>query len=207
MGKSKLKLASKKLAKKRKLKKKALPEPPPPPPDPSSSSSSSEDSSSDDSSSSDTSSAGDAAAVDDAAAIYHAMNCLCPGEPMSKIVDALLLGCIPVLFRSARGARQFFDDVLDYDAFSITVEPADIPKLRDTLAAVPEARRDALRAGMASHHRLLLWERPYGQAYDVTLRQLCERAKRLRTARASLRCPPWSDLLPSGTSEARRGGR
>ena len=32
-----------------------------------------------------------AAAVDDAAAIYHAMNCLCPGKPMSRIVDALLL--------------------------------------------------------------------------------------------------------------------
>ena len=59
MGKSKLKLASKK----RKLKKKALPEPPPPPPDPSSSSSSSsEDSSSDASSSSAASSASDAAA-------------------------------------------------------------------------------------------------------------------------------------------------
>ena len=58
-----------------------------------------------------------------------------------RLTWALAHGCIPVLFRSARGARQFFDDVLDYDAFSITVEPADIPKLRDTLAAVPEAAR------------------------------------------------------------------
>ena len=61
MGKSKLKLASKKkLAKKRKLKKKKAAEAPPPPPD--LPSSSSEDSSSDESSSSDASSAGDAAA-------------------------------------------------------------------------------------------------------------------------------------------------
>ena len=29
-------------------------------------------------------------------------------------------------------------------------KPADIPKLRDTLAAVPEARRDALRAGLVT---------------------------------------------------------
>jgi uncharacterized small protein (DUF1192 family) len=61
MGKSKLKLASKKLAKRKRLKKKKAAPAPPPPPDPASSSSS-EDSSSDDSSSSDASSAGDAAA-------------------------------------------------------------------------------------------------------------------------------------------------
>ena len=99
---------------------------------------------------------------------------------------AVASGCIPVLFRS--NTHDFWSGLLDHSAFALVVEPADIPRLDELLRAVTPARRRQLRAALQRHHRLYLWEKPYGLAYDLTLHALCQRAARLPAARASLRC-------------------
>ena len=125
--------------------------------------------------------------------------------------------------------HQFWDDVLDYSNFSLTVDRADIPRLHTILAdvvdrrqtralapsapaaharalltpvssrvcvsQVSEERRERLRAGMHAHHRLFLWERPYGLAYELSMLVLCRRAERLPRRRAALRCPHLQQLL------------
>jgi len=110
-----------------------------------------------------------------------------------RLIWAVAYGCIPLLFRSS--VRHFWDDVLPYETFSLTVDPKDIPQLPRILGGVSAARRRALRDGLARYHRYFLWEPPYGLAYNLTLAQLCARAAKARLAASrgtragALRCP------------------
>lgn len=98
-----------------------------------------------------------------------------------------------------------------YDEFSLVVDKADIPRLHTILAAIGPAQRRRLRAGLLKNHRYFVWDRPYGRAYNLTLLELCIRAKTILAARRevsrarALLCPhpkPASSLPPQPAAGA-----
>lgn len=92
-----------------------------------------------------------------------------------RLVWSIALGCIPVVFASR--VRQPWDDLVEYGDFSVRVRRDQIPSLPSLLRAIGEPELARLRRGLAVRHRLFLWEQPYGLAYNVSMRELCRRAK------------------------------
>ena len=122
----------------------------------------------------------------------------------NRLLWAVALGCIPVLFES--NVHQFWAASLNYSSFSLLVAKPDIPRLHLRLASVSDAQRNDLRRGLFDHHRLFLWDRPYGLAYSMSLLELCERAKRLPESRQELECPRVDQLLPTNDGAAPANG-
>jgi len=124
-----------------------------------------------------------------------------------RLTWALAHACIPVVFASqvqrfwsglqTRSKKALWSDELlyampelHYDQFAVVVDKADIPRLHTILAAIGPAQRNRLRAGMHAYHRYFLWDLPYGLAYNLTLLELCTRARPLF---ATLNCPTRVD--------------
>ena len=75
-----------------------------------------------------------------------------------RSIIALMLGCVPVLSKELYSAN-FFDEVIDWDAISLRVPPAQMPQLPSRLAAADAA---ALRRAAGNLRRRLLWTSIYG---------------------------------------------
>ncbi|MCO5591760.1 hypothetical protein L7F22_045752 [Adiantum nelumboides] len=93
--------------------------------------------------------------------------CLCPGgyEVNSpRIVEAIFNDCIPVII--ADGFVLPFSDVLNWNAFSITVMERDIPNLKSILQAVSEAKRQEMQERVRQVKRHFLPNQP-PQPYDL----------------------------------------
>ena len=91
-------------------------------------------------------------------------------------------GCVPLLVSSE--VASWFDDVLNYSAFSLHGLPKQVlARLPSLLEGVGSARLLALQRGVLRHRRLFLWsdDSQQGSAYHVTMHQLCRRATRHRT--------------------------
>ncbi|KAL2903078.1 hypothetical protein RDABS01_019707 [Bienertia sinuspersici] len=84
--------------------------------------------------------------------------CLCPmGYEVNspRIVEAIYYECVPVII-----ADNFvlpFDDVLDWNAFSVTVAEKDIPKLKEILEAIPLRRYQKMLRNLKMLQRHFLW--------------------------------------------------
>eukprot|EP00899_Mesostigma_viride_P016076 jgi/Mesvir1/2446/Mv21126-RA.1 len=73
--------------------------------------------------------------------------CLAPegGSGGSGLVDAVLMGCVPIVV-VGDGMQQPFEELLDYDRFSIRIDESALPQLLDILHAVPAACYTAMQA-------------------------------------------------------------
>ncbi|KAF3338836.1 glycosyltransferase [Carex littledalei] len=80
--------------------------------------------------------------------------CLCPsGFEVSspRIAEAIWAECVPVII--SEGYVLPFSDVLQWNEFSISISVADIPNLKDLLAAIPEEKIERLREGVKAVKR------------------------------------------------------
>lgn len=100
---------------------------------------------------------------------------------------AVVGGCIPVLASSEVSA--WFDDAINYDAFSLRGVPKlDLPRLPSLLANVSAAERASMQRSLWQHRRFFLWPTeatPDGLAYQMTMHQLCQRAARQNRGKAA----------------------
>ncbi|KAK9102061.1 hypothetical protein Sjap_019315 [Stephania japonica] len=74
--------------------------------------------------------------------------CLCPsGHEVAspRVTEAIYAECVPVIISDNYVLP--FSDVLRWEAFSIRVDPIDIPKLKDILSAIPEEVYVRLKKG------------------------------------------------------------
>ncbi|XP_078150133.1 putative glycosyltransferase At5g25310 [Carex rostrata] len=87
--------------------------------------------------------------------------CLCPsGFEVSspRIAEAIWAECVPVII--SKGYVLPFSDVLQWNEFSISMSVADIPNLRNLLAAVPEEEIERLREGVKAVKRHFVLNQP-----------------------------------------------
>ncbi|KAJ8775154.1 hypothetical protein K2173_020158 [Erythroxylum novogranatense] len=93
--------------------------------------------------------------------------CLCPrGYEVNspRIVEAIYYECVPVII-----ADNFvlpFDEVLDWNAFSIVVPEKDIPKLKEILMAIPLEKYLTLLTNLKMVQKHFLWN-PRPVKYDL----------------------------------------
>ncbi|KAK1304780.1 putative glycosyltransferase [Acorus calamus] len=84
--------------------------------------------------------------------------CICPmGYEVNspRIVEAIYYECVPVII-----ADNFvlpFDEVLDWNAFSVVVAEKDIPKLKDILSAISLRRYISMQTNIKRLQKHFLW--------------------------------------------------
>lgn len=112
-------------------------------------------------------------ATDAAALMLRSRFCLQPagdGQSRKGVWDALLLGCIPVLFRPHLAVQPFEADV-PYEAFTVTIPEADVIAGRvdvvATLRAIPPAQYAAMTAAAREWAPRLAYAQE-GGAWDTT---------------------------------------
>lgn len=81
--------------------------------------------------------------------MLHSKFCLCPSgyEVASpRIVEAIYAGCVPVILSDHYVLP--FSDVLNWEAFSLRIDIADIPRLKEILGSVSKDSYMRLKQGM-----------------------------------------------------------
>ncbi|KAK1264553.1 putative glycosyltransferase [Acorus gramineus] len=84
--------------------------------------------------------------------------CLCPrGYEVNspRVVEAIFFECVPVLM-SDNYVPPFFE-VLNWDAFSVTVEEKDIPRLKEILSSISKKRYLELQNGVKKVQQHFIW--------------------------------------------------
>ena len=103
---------------------------------------------------------------------YHSLMldskfCLCPSgfEVASpRIVEAIYAECVPVIL--SQNYVLPFSDVLNWDAFSITVDVSDIPNLKEILSRVPQDKYLRLKEGLREVRKHFTLNQP-AKRFDV----------------------------------------
>ena len=93
--------------------------------------------------------------------------CLCPSGyevARPRLVEAIYAECVPVIL--SEGYVLPFSDVLNWDAFSVSVDVADIPRLKEILAAVPEDKYMRLKEGLRVVRKHFTFNQP-ARRFDV----------------------------------------
>ena len=107
-----------------------------------------------------------------------------------RLAWAIAAGCVPVL--AASEVAGWFEDALDYRTFALAGVPKTaLRRLPALLDSVPQERLAALQAALWKVRTLFLWRGPTAYAYNVTMHELCWRARRRR---ARVNC---TALLPA----------
>jgi hypothetical protein len=92
------------------------------------------------------------------------------------LATALLLTPSPPHQTSQDHVFQPYDDLLPYDDFSLRLPAADVPRIREVLAAVSEKEWRRLHRGLRKWWPYFVWEtQAGGQAYNATLSSLRRR--------------------------------
>ncbi|XP_057828541.2 probable glycosyltransferase At5g03795 isoform X2 [Cryptomeria japonica] len=84
--------------------------------------------------------------------------CICPmGYEVNspRIVEAIYYECVPVII--ADNFVHPLNEVLNWDAFSITVAEKDIPKLKDILLSIPQQKYLSMQLSVRKVQRHFLW--------------------------------------------------
>ncbi|KAK9102060.1 hypothetical protein Sjap_019314 [Stephania japonica] len=87
--------------------------------------------------------------------------CLCPsGHEVAspRITEAIYAECVPVIISDHYVLP--FSDVLRWVAFSVRVDPVDIPKLKDILSAIPKEEYMKLKQGVRAVRRHFVLNQP-----------------------------------------------
>ncbi|XP_062188016.1 probable glycosyltransferase At5g03795 [Phragmites australis] len=95
--------------------------------------------------------------------------CLCPGgyEVASpRLAEAIYLECVPVVVDDGDYALPF-GDVLNWDAFSVRVRVADIPRLKEVLSAVSPRQYIRMQRRVRTVRRHFMVHGGAPQRYDV----------------------------------------
>ncbi|KAG1655401.1 hypothetical protein FOA52_016042 [Chlamydomonas sp. UWO 241] len=90
----------------------------------------------------------------------------------SRLPHILLGGCVPVTVQDY--THQAFDDIIPYDDIGLQLRVSEIPRLLDTLQAIPQSRILEYRRAALKYYRAFYWYRD-GQAYDYTIASLHKR--------------------------------
>jgi len=100
------------------------------------------------------------------------------GFASNRLVVAMLLQCIPVIVQD--GVHQAFEDIIPYADFSIRIRHSEIPDLLALLRAIPESRRQELRANGIKYSQAQNWNAASGGlAYNYTILSLHKRLQNL----------------------------
>lgn len=86
--------------------------------------------------------------------------CICPmGYEVNspRIVEAIYYGCVPVII--ADNFVHPLNEVLNWNAFSITVAEKDIPKLKDILLNIPEKKYFSMQLRVKKVQKHFIWHR------------------------------------------------
>uniref|UniRef100_A0A7R9YSL4 EGF-like domain-containing protein n=1 Tax=Chlamydomonas euryale TaxID=1486919 RepID=A0A7R9YSL4_9CHLO len=94
----------------------------------------------------------------------------------NRLPHILLGGCVPVTVQEH--VHQPFDDIIPYDEFGLVLHLADIPRLLETLEAIPQQKILEYRRAALKYNRAFYWGDD-GQAYSYLLRSLFHRLQNL----------------------------
>ncbi|KAL4427657.1 hypothetical protein ABPG75_001746 [Micractinium tetrahymenae] len=88
-----------------------------------------------------------------------------------RLVQAMLAGCVPVIIQEH--VMQYYEDVLPYETFSIRLNNADLPHLRQLLRSITEQQYRRLLEGVLEHRLAFSWNKAKGgRAFDYTILSL-----------------------------------
>lgn len=93
--------------------------------------------------------------------------CLCPSgyEVASpRIVEAIYAECVPVII--SEHYILPFSDVLNWEAFSVTVPVSEIPRLKETLMGISEEKYAKMKDGLKAVRKHFMLNEP-AKRYDV----------------------------------------
>ncbi|KAH7374051.1 hypothetical protein KP509_17G085000 [Ceratopteris richardii] len=94
--------------------------------------------------------------------------CICPmGHEVNspRIVEAIYYDCVPVII--ADNFMLPFGEVLDWQAFSITLEERNIPQLKRILVSIPETNYTSMQSRLKHVRKHFLWHFRSPVKYDV----------------------------------------
>lgn len=96
-----------------------------------------------------------------------------------RLPQAVLAGCVPVVIQEH--VFMPYEDVLPYDEFSLRLNNADLPKLREILRGVSDAHYKHLLAGVFKYRDAFHWDDNWGsRAFDYTIAALRRRSQNLQ---------------------------
>ncbi|KAL4449410.1 hypothetical protein ABPG77_007054 [Micractinium sp. CCAP 211/92] len=126
----------------------------------------------------------------------------------NRLLQAMLTGCVPVIVQDH--IMQYFEDILPYEDFSMRLNNADLPQLREILRSVTDEEYRKLVGNVVRYHKAFTWNTEMGgQAFEYTillLRRKFMNYKALYYGRYSHleheNCQPWNQeaCKPSAAS-------
>ena len=115
---------------------------------------------------------------------------------------SLVAGCIPVIVQPL--IHQAFEDLLPYDDFSLRFSPEQISQIPELLRQLPRQRVCEMRRSGHVYRRAMMWQPPFGRAYDLLMGSLCRRALHLFAKRGEEH-PPWADCASRNAEQLIQG--
>ena len=86
-------------------------------------------------------------------------------------MQVIVSDCVPLIIQEH--VYQYNEDVLPYEEFSIRLNNADIPRLREILGNVTDAQYSKLLEGVRKYWPAFVWEREAGgKAFEYTILSL-----------------------------------
>jgi hypothetical protein len=93
-----------------------------------------------------------------------------------RLHQAVLAGCVPVIIQEH--VFMPYEDLLPYDDFSLRLNNADLPFLREILRAISDTQYKRLLAGVFQYRDAFHWDDSWGsQAFDYTIASLRRRSQ------------------------------